>query len=66
MAVDPFADEKPRPKPATHEIGQDLSTLSVAELDERIGLLEREIARLREARSRKEASRAAASAVFKG
>ena len=65
MAIDALADEKPRPKPAAHEVGQDLSTLSVAELDERIGLLEREVGRLREARARKEASRAAASAFFK-
>ena len=65
MATDPFADEKPRPKPPAHEMGQDLSTLSVAELDERIALLEREIERLREARTRKEASKTAASAFFK-
>ena len=65
MALDAFADEKPRPKPPAHEIGQDLSTLSLAELDERIALLEREIGRLREARAGKAASMAAASAFFK-
>jgi uncharacterized small protein (DUF1192 family) len=65
MATDPFGDDKPRPKPPAHEMGQDLSTLSIAELDERIELLEREIERLREARSRKEASRAAATTFFK-
>jgi uncharacterized small protein (DUF1192 family) len=65
MAFDPFLEEKPRPKPAAHEVGQDLSTLSVSELDERIELFEREIERLREARERKEASRNAASAFFK-
>jgi uncharacterized small protein (DUF1192 family) len=64
MAFDPLADDKPRPKP-THELGQDLSTLSVHELDERIALLEAEIARLAEARGRKEASKNAASAFFK-
>ncbi|HVL72713.1 MAG TPA: DUF1192 domain-containing protein [Beijerinckiaceae bacterium] len=64
MAVDPFADEKPRPKP-THEIGQDLAKLSVDELDERVALLAAEIERLREARRAKEASRLAASAFFK-
>ena len=37
MAFDPFLEEKPRVKPAGHELGQDLSTLSVSELDERIG-----------------------------
>jgi uncharacterized small protein (DUF1192 family) len=65
MAFDPFLEEKPRPKPAAHELGQDLSTLSVDELEERIALLEREIARLAEAKAKKEASRTAASAFFK-
>ncbi len=66
MATDSLpADERPRPKPPAHDVGQDLSTLSVADLDERISLLEREMERLREARARKEASMAAASAFFK-
>jgi uncharacterized small protein (DUF1192 family) len=65
MAFDPFLEEKARPTPAAHEVGQDLSMLSVSELDERIEILEREIERLREARSGKEASRTAASAFFK-
>lgn len=65
MAIDSLADEKPRPKPPAHDLGQDLSTLSIADLDERIALLEREIERLREARARKEASKAAASAFFR-
>ena len=65
MALDPFADEKPLLKPTGHEVGQDLSMLSIDELDERIALLEREIGRLKEARARKEESRAAASAFFK-
>jgi uncharacterized small protein (DUF1192 family) len=65
MAFDPFLEEKPRPRPFAHELGQDLSTLSVSELEERMELLEREIERLKEARSRKEASRNAASAFFK-
>jgi uncharacterized small protein (DUF1192 family) len=65
MAFDPFADEQPRPAPARHEVGQDLSLLSIDELEERIAVLEREIARLKEALSKKEASRAAASAFFK-
>ena len=65
MAIDLFADLEPRVKPADHEVGQDLSTLSIHELDERIAVLEREIARLKEARAAKEDSRAAASAFFK-
>jgi uncharacterized small protein (DUF1192 family) len=65
MAVDILADERPRPKPPAHEVGQDLSTLSIAELDERIAILEREIVRLKEARERKELSKNAASTFFK-
>ena len=65
MAIDSFADDRPCPKPPAHELGQDLSTLSLADLDERIALLQREIERLREARARKEESMAAASAFFK-
>ncbi len=38
-------DDRPKKK-ITHEIGQDLSLLSVAELRERIALLHDEIARL--------------------
>ena len=65
MAIDISADELTRLKPATHEVGQDLSTLSIAEIDERIEILKSEIARLEEARGRKEASKDAASAFFK-
>lgn len=60
-----FADDLPRPKQKPHEIGQDLSMLSVFELDERIALLKEEITRLEEARTRKEASRNAADTFFK-
>jgi uncharacterized small protein (DUF1192 family) len=65
MASDLFGEDRPRPKPAAHEIGQDLSLLSIDEIDERIALLEQEIERLRAARARKEASRTAAGAFFK-
>ena len=41
-------DDRPRKK-ITHEIGQDLSLLSVEELNERIALLTAEAERLREA-----------------
>ncbi len=64
MAFDPFADE-PSKLLSAHVIGQDLSMLSVDELDERVALLEKEIARLKEAREAKENSRAAASAFFR-
>jgi uncharacterized small protein (DUF1192 family) len=57
-------DETPRKK-VTHEIGQDLSLLSVEELNERIALLTNEIARLQEAAVKKRASKDAANAFFK-
>lgn len=61
-----FLDDPPRPKPQRHEIGQDLSTLSVFELTERIGELEAEIERLKQARAAKEQSKNAADAFFRG
>ncbi|MEE1657540.1 DUF1192 domain-containing protein [Microvirga sp. CF3062] len=64
MALDPFADD-PRRVVSGHEIGQDLSMLSIDELDERVEVLEREISRLKEARAKKESSLAAASAFFR-
>jgi len=57
-------DDRPRKK-ITHEIGQDLSLLSVEELTERIALLTSEIERLREAAARKRASKDAANSIFK-
>lgn len=57
-------DDRPRKK-ITHEIGQDLSLLSVEELTERIALLKIEIVRLEEAATKKRASRDAANSFFK-
>ena len=62
MPIDP--DERPRPKTA-HEVGQDLSTLSLHELDARIALLREEIVRLEAARQRKQSSQEAANAFFR-
>jgi uncharacterized small protein (DUF1192 family) len=56
-------DDKPRKK-VSHEIGQDLSLLSVEELTERVALLNTEIARLEEAAAKKRASRNAADSFF--
>jgi len=61
-ATDP--DELPKKK-VTHEMGQDLSLLSVAELTQRIGLLKEEIARLEVEMTRKRASKSAADTFFK-
>jgi len=60
------ADEEDRPrKKITHEIGQDLSLLSVAELNERMALLREEIERLQANANSKQASRSAADKFFK-
>ena len=57
-------DDKPRKK-ITHEIGQDLSLLSVEELTERMALMNSEIERLQIALTKKRASRDAANSIFK-
>jgi uncharacterized small protein (DUF1192 family) len=57
-------DNKPRKK-ITHEIGQDLSLLSVEELTERIALMTSEIERLQAAAAKKRASKQAADSFFK-
>jgi uncharacterized small protein (DUF1192 family) len=59
-----FEDDKPKRK-VTHDIGQDLYLLSVAELDERIALLTLEIGRLEADRASKNNSKAAAEALFR-
>jgi uncharacterized small protein (DUF1192 family) len=59
-------DEDLLPKKKTvHEIGQDLSLLSISELAERIALLQEEIARLEAAKASKSATRSAADQFFK-
>lgn len=55
----------PRKPSSQHVIGQDLSVLSVAELDERIAQLRSEIDRLSADRARKAASKEAAASIFK-
>jgi uncharacterized small protein (DUF1192 family) len=57
-------DDRPRKK-VTHQIGQDLSLLSVEELTERIALLNAEIERLQQAATKKRASKDAANSFFK-
>ena len=58
-------DEDSVKRPTMHEMGANLDSLSVTELQERIGLLEAEIARLRTAIAAKGDSRKAAEAAFK-
>lgn len=59
-----FDDEPVKPK-RVHEIGQDLSLLSVGELQERIGQLRGEIARLEAELQAKGSTRLAAEALFR-
>ncbi|KRD51357.1 MULTISPECIES: DUF1192 domain-containing protein [Sinorhizobium/Ensifer group] len=59
-----FDDDRPQKK-LVHEIGSDLSLLSVDELTQRIALLTEEIARLEAERTRKSASRSAAEGLFR-
>ncbi len=57
-------DDRPK-KAASHEIGQDLSMLSVEELTGRVVLLRAEIERVEQVIARKRASRDAAASIFK-
>jgi uncharacterized small protein (DUF1192 family) len=62
----PLIDEDDRPKKkVAHEIGQDLTLLSVSELEARIALMREEIARLEADIARKQSTRAAADQFFK-
>ena len=58
-------DDEPKKKARPHEIGQDLSLLSVDELSERIALLRDEIARLEAERTAKGATKSAAESLFR-
>jgi uncharacterized small protein (DUF1192 family) len=57
-------DIRPVKKPEI-TIGEDLSLLSVAELEHRIEALESEITRIREALAAKQSSKTAADAFFR-
>ncbi len=59
-----FDDEVPRKK-KSHEVGMVIDAMSVDELEERIGLLEAEIVRLREAIAARRKTKDAANSVFK-
>jgi uncharacterized small protein (DUF1192 family) len=62
----PAIDDDDRPKKKiSHEIGQDLSLLSVTELSDRIALMKDEIARLEADIKKKTSSRNVADQFFK-
>ena len=58
-------EEAVRPKKKAHELGEDLSLLSVDELKERVLALKAEIDRLEETIRAKQATKTAADTFFK-
>lgn len=58
-------DDEPKKKKPVHEIGQDLSLLSVGDLNERILALRAEITRLEAELAVKGSTKSAAEALFK-
>ncbi len=62
MAVD---DEDRVKKLAPHEVGMPIDVMSIEELQQRIGLLEAEIGRLKAAIAAKQSTRSAADSLFK-
>ena len=65
MTMPVFEDDDRPQRKIQHEIGQDLSLISVAELNERIALLREEIARLEADIAKKQSSRSSADQFFK-
>lgn len=59
-----FEDESEK-KPVAHEIGCDLSLISVDELESRILLLQQEISRIEAEMSSKQKSKNAAESLFR-
>ncbi len=60
-----MTEDDTRKAAPTHVLGQELSSLSIEELNERMRLLEMEIERLEQARHAKEASRKVADSFFR-
>ncbi len=58
-------DDEPLKKQKPHEIGQDLSLLSAADLSERIAILHAEIERLQTELAAKGKTKTAAEAIFR-
>jgi len=60
-----FDEDRPKPKPPAHELGQPLDQLSIKEIETRIELLQAEILRLQEAKAGKGSARSVAESLFK-
>jgi len=60
-----FEDEDQVRKPKSHEVGMPIEAMGVEELEERIGLLDQEIVRLREAIAARRRTKDEANSVFK-
>lgn len=58
-------DEEVKKTSRTHEVGMPIDTMSVEELERRIGLLRSEIARLESAIADRQKTKAAAESLFK-
>jgi uncharacterized small protein (DUF1192 family) len=58
-------DDDETPEPLAHEVGVNIDALSVEELNERIGQLEVEIARLKDAIAARSKTRSEAESLFK-
>ena len=59
-----FDDDEVK-KPRGHEVGMPIETMSVEELQERIGMLKAEIARLEQAITDRNKTRSEAESLFK-
>ncbi len=59
-----FGDDEAK-KPRGHEVGMPIDTMSVEELEERIGMLRAEIARLEQAIAARQKVRSEADSLFK-
>ena len=60
-----FDDQDAPKKKRVHEVGMPIDTMSVDELEERIELLEGEIARLRDAIAARQKTKDEANSLFK-
>jgi len=58
-------DDEDVPKKKVHEVGMPIEAMSVDELEERIGMLESEIERLRQAISERKKKKDEANSVFR-